>query len=517
MSSLVLTFMLNALWQIPAVVLAGLLGDRLLKRAPARHRHALWVFVLTACVLLPGASLLPSPPQRAAAPARPAAAVPAGLAASAAVPNAPAWSRQERPLPRPFPRPVVPIVALVYGLFLLGCVARLGFAGWRTRRMARRSRAVTFSEETATVVARCRSALGVGPVEIRESSEVAGPVILGMRHPMILLPSRFLASASPEEVVSALGHEMAHVRRKDYVVNLACEILLLPVAFHPVLRLVRRRIAETREMACDEAVLESLIGSRAYARSLLSLAASALITSRLSTTLGVLHAHSLEVRMKRILQDEPRIGPRRARSLLMAALLLLAGAGAAVSLFPLRAAAEIPEIPAGDLKPFVGTWIGPPGDRIIGSDGHPTAGWTIVEVQLDGSVVMTREGHMTDADGIVRWQKEILFGEDARISRRALHFRVRIPGYRYGVGAPKEVESEMGLALAGPGVAIMGGIEEASLFVVRDSLGTTPESARPIPQTPLTRNGKADFVIVDLSPLGFFYPDPAKTPRRLMP
>jgi beta-lactamase regulating signal transducer with metallopeptidase domain len=510
--SLVLTFVLNALWQIPVVVAAGLLGDRLLRQAPARHRHALWLFVLAACVLLPGASLLPGSPPQVAAPARSilaaAPAIPAANVTAAA--DAPAWTRQERPLPRPLPRSVAPAVALAYALFLLAVAARLGFAGWRTMRLAQRSRAVTLSEEVAAVVARCRSALGVGPVELRESSEVAGPVILGARRPVILLPVRFFASASPEEVVSALGHEMAHVRRRDYAVNLACEILLLPVAFHPILWPVRRRIAETREMACDEAVLESLMGSRAYARSLLSLAASALDTSRLSTTLGVLHAHSLEVRMKRILQDEPRIGPRRARSLLTAAFLLLAGAGAAISLFPLRAGAESPETPSGGLKPFVGTWIGPPGDRLIGSDGHPTAGWIIVEVQLDGSVLMTVEGHMTDADGIVRWQKQLYFAEDSRLSKGSLHFRVRIPGYRYGVGAPKEVESEMGLAFARPGEAILGGIEEASVFVIRDSLGTTPESFRPIPQTILTRNGKADLVIVKESPLMYFRPGDAR-------
>ncbi len=488
MDSVVLTFVLNALWQIPAVVATGLLGDWLLKRAPARHRHALWLFVLAACVLLPGASLLPGSPPRVASPARSVAAAPLGPATNAAAATeAPEWTRQERFLPRSFPRSVAPVVALAYGLFLLGCAARLGVAGWRTMRLARHSRGVALSEEVTAVVSRCRSVLGVGPVELRESPEVAGPVILGARRPVILLPTRFFASASSEEVVSALGHEMVHVRRRDYVVNLVCEVLLLPIAFHPVLRPLRRRLAETREMACDEAVLESLMGSRAYVRSLLSLAASALGVSRLSTTLGVLHAHSLEVRMKRILQDEPRIGPRRARSLLTAALLLLAGAGAAISLFPLRATAEVPP---EDLTPFVGTWIGPPGDRLIGSDGHPTSGWTTIEVQPDGSVLMTVEGHMMGTDGILRWQKELRFAEDVRLSEGTLYFRTRIPGYRFGAGAPNEVESEMALAQSPP--------DGVRLRVLRSSFD--PDRARLFPSTLLTRNGDANFVIIGEPP-----------------
>ena len=49
----VLTFLANALWQVPAVVVAAALAARLLRRAPARHRHALW---LAALALVGGAA-----------------------------------------------------------------------------------------------------------------------------------------------------------------------------------------------------------------------------------------------------------------------------------------------------------------------------------------------------------------------------------------------------------------------------------------------------------------------------
>src|SRR5689334_5319716 len=70
---LVLTFLLNALWQIPAAMAAGLLGARLLRRAPSWQRHILWLVVAAACVVLPAASLLRSAP----AVDSPAAGVPA--------------------------------------------------------------------------------------------------------------------------------------------------------------------------------------------------------------------------------------------------------------------------------------------------------------------------------------------------------------------------------------------------------------------------------------------------------
>src|SRR3954466_6464852 len=69
---LVLTFVLNALWQVPLAAAAGLAGDRFLRRSPARLRHLLWLAVLGVAVVLPLTAgfgpLLPRPAVRAAAP-----------------------------------------------------------------------------------------------------------------------------------------------------------------------------------------------------------------------------------------------------------------------------------------------------------------------------------------------------------------------------------------------------------------------------------------------------------------
>src|SRR4051812_33767585 len=68
---LVLTFVLNALWQVPLAAAVGLAGDRLLRRSPARLRHLLWLAVLGVAVALPVTAgfgpLLPRPAVRASA------------------------------------------------------------------------------------------------------------------------------------------------------------------------------------------------------------------------------------------------------------------------------------------------------------------------------------------------------------------------------------------------------------------------------------------------------------------
>ena len=60
--------------------------------------------------------------------------------------------------------------------------------------------------------------------------------------PVIVLPERLLQSGPSEELTTALCHEMAHVRRRDCLVNLICEFALLPLVFHPAAWLLRRRI-----------------------------------------------------------------------------------------------------------------------------------------------------------------------------------------------------------------------------------------------------------------------------------
>jgi hypothetical protein len=101
------------------------------------------------------------------------------------------------------------------------------------------------------------------------SDTIATPVTIGVLRPVILLP-RFLTD--PELVAAAVAHETAHVRRRDYLVQLLTEIASLPLAFHPAIVLLKRRIGELREMACDESAATD---RPAYARALVEIASLA--------------------------------------------------------------------------------------------------------------------------------------------------------------------------------------------------------------------------------------------------
>ncbi len=459
---LVLTFVLNALWQVPATVAAGLLGDLPLRRAPARHRHVLWVAVLAAAVALPGASLFE--PERSPEP------IPDPLPSPAATDGGwNAWLPDSGGRSAPVPPTTSRILALLYGLSVVIHGIRFGRAWSRAGQLARGAHPLPVPE-------------GLAPgVEVLGSPEIAGPVTLGAHRPLILLPSRFLDSASPEELTAALGHEMAHVRRRDYAVHLLCEILLLPVAFHPAVWLMRRRLAQTREMACDEAVLE-ILRPRVYARSLLSLAASAAGLSRPSTTLGVLDAHTLEVRMKRILDHGPRLGTRRARVVLGAALLLLAGLGMAVSLFPLHAvtaaSAAAAEGRGGSLAPFVGTWSG---DWAFdkGSDKRMRA--LDIEVHPDGHIVETWYKYQITPNGAANPQKVIHPVTGYTVEGNVLKIETRVEDFAFNDLPPGRAEIKAMLQLEGRDKGVYQSLSNSYVDALKKRGESVPPPPPPIP------------------------------------
>jgi len=135
---------------------------------------------------------------------------------------------------------------------------------------------------------------------IRVSNRIAAPVTIGRT---IVIPPHLGAN----NLAAAIAHEHAHVRRGDYFVHVALELIALPLWFHPMLILLRRAIADAREMACDERAA-SRRGRRAYAEALVRLASVAART-RPAMAVGIAST-SIERRVASLLRPERR--PSRA-------------------------------------------------------------------------------------------------------------------------------------------------------------------------------------------------------------
>jgi BlaR1 peptidase M56 len=133
---------------------------------------------------------------------------------------------------------------------------------------------------------------------IRVSDLIASPVTIGRT---ILLPAGI--TRDRKLLAAAIAHEHAHVRRGDYFVHVALELIALPLWFHPMLILLRRAIAEAREMTCDEQAA-SRRGRRAYAEGLVRLAS---IAARTKTVMAVgVASTSIERRVASLLRPESR-------------------------------------------------------------------------------------------------------------------------------------------------------------------------------------------------------------------
>jgi beta-lactamase regulating signal transducer with metallopeptidase domain len=107
------------------------------------------------------------------------------------------------------------------------------------------------------------------PVRIAARS---GPLTAGFFRPVIVLPESLLDESRSSILSAAMAHEHARIARHDTRWAAITEIVLCFLAFHPVARLFRRRLTESREIACDAHVLAGAYPQREYANALLAMA-----------------------------------------------------------------------------------------------------------------------------------------------------------------------------------------------------------------------------------------------------
>lgn len=165
-------------------------------------------------------------------------------------------------------------LAWVVGLWLTGVVLLAARSALLWLRMVRiRRRASALVEPWPQTLGALAKAFGVArAVGIRESAEIETPVLFGWLQPVILLPVGLVLRLPREQVVPILLHELAHVRRLDFVFNLAETAVLTLLYYHPAVHWLARRLAQDRELACDDLVLDTGADRLAYARALAELA-----------------------------------------------------------------------------------------------------------------------------------------------------------------------------------------------------------------------------------------------------
>ncbi len=205
---LLLAYVVNAAWTTCVVAAVAALLSRWTRQGPSVNRHILWVVALALASLLPlatlrnstGRNLAASSSARGEMNASPSTGRPSSSLHSvwfvmrhggALIPTAPFSAG---------------LLSTFYVAFLCYRGTRLWWLWRRTKQILRRASSCAIPSSTAAVVQRCCAAFGVARVTILTSGEIAGPVALGVRHPILVFPEWFFSKVTEEEVVCSMCH-----------------------------------------------------------------------------------------------------------------------------------------------------------------------------------------------------------------------------------------------------------------------------------------------------------------------
>ena len=126
-------------------------------------------------------------------------------------------------------------------------------AGWRwTRRLGSVGTGPAAPEWQSALEELTRRMRVAPAVRLLASSLSTVPAVVGWLRPLILMPVEALAGVPIEQVRALLAHELAHIRRHDYLVNILQSIVETLLFYHPAVWWVSQQIRAEREVCCDD-------------------------------------------------------------------------------------------------------------------------------------------------------------------------------------------------------------------------------------------------------------------------
>jgi beta-lactamase regulating signal transducer with metallopeptidase domain len=169
----------------------------------------------------------------------------------------------------------------VWSVGVLLCSLRLLVGGGHALVLRRRSEPA--DEALRAIVARIARRTGVErSVHVLMSAMADGPATLGWLRPVILLPPATVLGLTPQQLEAVLAHELAHIRRHDYLVNVLQVLLETLLFYHPAVWWASRRVRVERESCCDDVAVGSCGDALCYAQALTKVASLRLTAASLA-------------------------------------------------------------------------------------------------------------------------------------------------------------------------------------------------------------------------------------------
>lgn len=155
------------------------------------------------------------------------------------------------------------------------------------------------------------------PIRLMQSVLVETPLVLGWLRPVILVPSCVLSGLSPAQLEAILAHELAHIRRHDYLVNLLQVLIETLLFYHPAIWWLSRQVRREREHCCDDLAVQVCGDRLTYATALAAIEEARQPDASLAMAAG---GGVLVSRIRRLLGTSNLPPLRQSRSLIAACL-----------------------------------------------------------------------------------------------------------------------------------------------------------------------------------------------------
>jgi WD40 repeat protein/beta-lactamase regulating signal transducer with metallopeptidase domain len=237
-----------------------------------------------------------------------------------------------------------PLAGLLLAVWLAGALVYLARASvglWLLYRRAWQARPVPEAEWSGCLGAPADPG-GRPRVAVRESPAVASPLTLGVFRPVILLPTGWRTWAAGQ-LPLVLAHELAHVRRRDFLAGLVAEVAACLCWFHPLVRWLAGRLRLEQEYAADARAAAAAGDAMTYVRCLARLALEQGAGHGAPAPAFWRHRPEILRRIDMLRRNRDGLAPRLGRGPACGVVVLAAAACVAVSgVGPLRAIADGP-------------------------------------------------------------------------------------------------------------------------------------------------------------------------------
>ncbi len=198
---------------------------------------------------------------------------------------------------------------IVFGWFIgviAFCLWHLG--GWVHLQRLKRRKINLVDESLEERVLNLAERLKVTrPVKLMESALVQIPTVVGWFRPVILLPASALTGLSPEQLEALVAHELAHIRRYDYLVNMFQTLVEILGFYHPAVWWISYTIRVERENCCDDLAVSVCGDKVGYARALTSMEEARFAKGELAVAAS---GGSLSRRIRRLIGKDSAVNKR---------------------------------------------------------------------------------------------------------------------------------------------------------------------------------------------------------------